>query len=547
MSHLTLSRFRLGRRLRLSVQVSQFAFVLMIACTASIEAQDFAARMRAFSRNEVGTEQSAPESAAPETSAPKLLTPRQIYDQTLMATVWIIVDTDQGLIQSTGFICNVDSRFIVTNHHSIEGARSVVLLFPIFENGRLVTDAEPYHAVYREGRAINAIVYDSDFSRDLALLKADELPSEARALSLAPESALPADRIHTIGGNPTGTDGAFVYCSGSVRSVTNGPLATGFVSRKLETDMEINYGNSGGAIVNDYGLVVGVCEGVHNEARGVAMGVDVEELREYGRELDPIITDLNPSNLRVFGLRHFREKRYDVAIHLLDASIEGDPEVAVTYADRGWCYYKLGMNEEAVQDLNVAIEKSPRMAQAYVMRGTVYRKLKEPSVAMRDLNKAISIEPKIAEAYFQRGILLVAEGKVDAGIEEYSRAIELNSQVGDYYVRRAKAYVSQQRHREAIDDLSNVFELDPNNDYAYYLFGYGLYHEQEYEMAVEYFLTAARLRLDYVPYLVWLGDAARHAENHELALDAYDRVLQLEPSNRKAQAGRSQSARKLEG
>lgn len=85
--------------------------------------------------------------------------------------------------RGTGWIVDRDRGRIVTSYHVVGDAKGVDLLFPIWEDGKLVADRGRYerdfNALRQRGRVVRR-----DSKRDLALIECEHLPTFARALTL---------------------------------------------------------------------------------------------------------------------------------------------------------------------------------------------------------------------------------------------------------------------------------------------------------------------------------------------------------------------------
>ena len=175
----------------------------------------------------------------------KNLTPKEVYDMYVDSTVGITTTgttsngywTSEFSASGSGFIISEDG-YIVTNHHVIEGAETVTV-------HRLDGSA-----------SYDALLVGSDAASDLAVLKV-----EAQGLTAAEfgDSALvQVGDVALAIGNPLGeqlpgtmTDGIISYID---RSVT----VDGYEMQLIQTSAALNSGNSGGALLNEYGQVVGV-------------------------------------------------------------------------------------------------------------------------------------------------------------------------------------------------------------------------------------------------------------------------------------------------
>ena len=173
------------------------------------------------------------------------MTPAEVYAANVNSTVGIttsVTSTNIWGFRSTsaasgsGFIISQDG-YILTNHHVIEGAESITV------------------SRY-DGTTYDATLIGYDESNDLAVLKveAEGLPPVILGDS---DNLNVGDSVIAIG-NPLG-ELTFTLTSGAVsakdREVT---LSNTVTMNLIQTDCAINSGNSGGALFNLYGEVIGI-------------------------------------------------------------------------------------------------------------------------------------------------------------------------------------------------------------------------------------------------------------------------------------------------
>jgi regulator of sirC expression with transglutaminase-like and TPR domain len=94
----------------------------------------------------------------------------------------------------------------------------------------------------------------------------------------------------------------------------------------------------------------------------------------------------------------------DSCIDALSRSIElkGDQEIA--YNNRGNCYGKQKMNDEALADYTRAIEMSPNLAEAYANRANIYQRKKQFDLAIADCDTALEMNPGMLVALHNRAV-----------------------------------------------------------------------------------------------------------------------------------------------
>jgi Do/DeqQ family serine protease len=126
--------------------------------------------------------------------------------------------------------------YILTNHHVIDGAEEI-------------------HAEFRDGRRLEATLVGSDQPSDLALLKVEaaSLPT----LTLGDSDAVQVGDVVLAVGNPLGIGQTVTMGIISAKGRSTG-VGDGSYEDFLQTDAPINHGNSGGALVNTRGELVGI-------------------------------------------------------------------------------------------------------------------------------------------------------------------------------------------------------------------------------------------------------------------------------------------------
>ena len=160
----------------------------------------------------------------------------------------------------------------------VAGAGSAVVIAP---DGYLVTSAHAVAGSQRvrvnlgDGRVLDAEVLGADPLSDLAVLRAQALGLQAAPLGDA--AGLRVGQLVVAIGNPHGFSGSVTagVVSGLGRSLTT---RTGTVTRLVEnviqTDAALNPGNSGGALVEGTGRVVGINTALAGIGLGLAVPVN---------------------------------------------------------------------------------------------------------------------------------------------------------------------------------------------------------------------------------------------------------------------------------
>jgi serine protease Do len=189
----------------------------------------------------------------------------------------------------SGFIVDREG-YILTNYHVVEGAERITVTLA-------------------DGRVFRGTVVGSDPAIDVALVripKASNLPEAP----LGNSDELRAGEWVCAIGNPLGY----------VHSVTVGVVS--FIGRKLfdqslddyiQTDAAINFGNSGGPLINSRGEVVGINSAISSKASSIGFALPINQavavlpqLKSTGRVsrgfIGVTLTDVTPALQQALGL-----------------------------------------------------------------------------------------------------------------------------------------------------------------------------------------------------------------------------------------------------
>ena len=189
----------------------------------------------------------------------------------------------------TGFLIDEDGH-ILTNHHVIEGAERITVKLA-------------------DGRSLRAEVVGSDPDTDIALIKV-ESDAKLPHASLGNSDELRVGEWVCAIGNPLAYE----------HTVTVGVVS--FIGRKLfdmsldnyiQTDAAINFGNSGGPLINTRGEVIGINSAVSRQATSIGFAIPINQaklilpqLRERGSVqrgyIGVALRDVDPDLQAALGL-----------------------------------------------------------------------------------------------------------------------------------------------------------------------------------------------------------------------------------------------------
>jgi serine protease Do len=166
----------------------------------------------------------------------------------------------------SGFVIDGEGH-ILTNHHVVEGAERITVKLA-------------------DGRSLRARLVGADPDTDIALLKIDAADPLPVAVLGDSSQLRVGDWVCAIG-NPLGYEHTLTV---GVVSYKGRKLFDPSLDNYIQTDAAINFGNSGGPLLNARGEVVGINAAVSSRASNIGFAVPInvaaaslEQLRRRGR------------------------------------------------------------------------------------------------------------------------------------------------------------------------------------------------------------------------------------------------------------------------
>lgn len=241
------------------------------------------------------------------------LAPGEIYEKVIPSVVQVQTAGAEGVKLGSGFFIS-ESGYLITNYHVIaEGFDLAVMT---------VADGKLYRAAFVGG----------DEELDLAVLKAEGGSFVPIALGSSDELRV-GDAVYAVG-NPMG----YLYgtmTDGIVSAIADRTTELDYPGQLILTTAPLNSGNSGGALVDAWGRVVGIntakITGLHDDvmAEGLGLAIPLADAKPYLERILRTGATARPS----IGIQCYDAQLDGLSGVLVDAVTEGTPAEHILHAD----------------------------------------------------------------------------------------------------------------------------------------------------------------------------------------------------------------------
>ena len=161
---------------------------------------------------------------------------QEIYAKVIPSIVYIEVYSESSTSSGTGVIMT-ENGYIVTNHH-------------------IVANHSEGWVVLADGSQYEARLVGSDVESDLAVLKINAAGLTPAQFGISDQLRV-GDTVLAIG-NPLGSELIGTMTEGIVSAIDRDVNVDGYTMNLIQTTAALNPGNSGGALINTAGQVIGI-------------------------------------------------------------------------------------------------------------------------------------------------------------------------------------------------------------------------------------------------------------------------------------------------
>lgn len=250
--------------------------------------------------------------------------------------------------------------------------------------------------------------------------------------------------------------------------------------------------------------------------------MSLEILREKNQNIDPFKS----------ALVLIDHADYTLAIQLLQGLVTRQPDHGPAYQWLGYCHKQIGMFEKALSYYHKHAELEPT-EESYFNLADMYYLMAKDSEAAEFYKKTLTFidyeSPFLFHIYKNLGNINVRTGDFESAEENYDRAYTINSHSDDLYVNYGTLELQKSRYHMALERFQQALNLNFYNDRAWV--GLALIYRDrgDFQLAWGDLLKAIDINIYNQTALKLCVEWALHDMNYELARDAVERFLRVEP------------------
>jgi serine protease Do len=170
------------------------------------------------------------------------------------------------IASGSGFVFD-KAGHVITNNHVVDGAKSIKVRF-------------------YNGKEYEAELVGADADTDIAVLKLKNPPSDLHVAELANSDEIKVGQFAIALGSPRGLEGSlsFGHVSALGRDALQLPITLRF-QNFIQTDAAINFGNSGGPLVDIDGKVIGINTAIDAVGESLGFAIPINMVKDVAPQL----------------------------------------------------------------------------------------------------------------------------------------------------------------------------------------------------------------------------------------------------------------------
>jgi tetratricopeptide (TPR) repeat protein len=211
------------------------------------------------------------------------------------------------------------------------------------------------------------------------------------------------------------------------------------------------------------------------------------------------------------GRLYLQSQALDDAAREFQAAGRLAPKDEHAWISLGHTYTRQGKDAEAIAAYQRADELSPDVAVVHAGLGKLYARRGDDPKARRELEKALRLDESLAEARFDLSLIYEKQGETIKAVKEWQRILDEDPNQTGARERLARAFFEGRLYEDAVREYSTLSQVRQGSPEVFLALG-----------EAQVMLAAS------------LSDAAEKNQLRRLAVENFQRTLELDPRNAEA-------------
>jgi tetratricopeptide (TPR) repeat protein len=176
--------------------------------------------------------------------------------------------------------------------------------------------------------------------------------------------------------------------------------------------------------------------------------------------------------------------------------------------------------------------------QVWLKKAKAQRQLGEYKAALETCSTALK-HYQSPQLWNCKALNLYSLKQYQEAIAAYDQAIKIAPDNVWLWNNRGEAYIGLNQAEKAIADFQKAIKLDlPKSFVSWNNLGKLYYQQRDYQQAINAYQEALKVKPEYLPALIGLGNAQKVSQLYSQALDSYDQALAINPDYYEAWYGK---------
>lgn len=427
------------------------------------------------------------------------LTPDQVFDKVKDAIVVVKTFDSKGKLKGFGSGVLVSAGKIATNYHVVKGGTS--------------------YKVSRGKQIVDATLYAEDQDKDICILDAKSITGKPAQLGKATSLKVGVP-VYAVGA-PQGLE--LSISDGIVAQLRGGPPPF------IQTTAAVSPGSSGGGLFDGEGHLVGLITLYIEGGQNLNFAMPVEWIDEIKPGRKPVVEGRSQTEWWKRAIALEELKNWKGLLDWCQKWTNSDPLNAEAWFGLGIAHHKLNHYNDAFETFRQALRIDPKYANAWVGLGVAYEQLNRYDDAIEAIRQALRINPEHTSAWNSLGITYGKLKRYDDAIETYNQALRINPKYAETWYNLGLTYKILKRYNDAIEAYHQALRINPKYANAWNDLGVAYKNLKRYDDAIEAYRQALRINPEDANAWYNLGNAYVLSGNRAAALDAVQKLQNLEP------------------